>query len=77
MGAILPSLFHLHEGDPTGVGLPLVTAVLAVNSVFGHGSECRLFLTLNGLVGLAETMHHEAVGRIADEIPPFTDGIDG
>ena len=51
--------------------------MLAVNSVFGHGSECRLFLTLNGLVGLAETMHHEAVGRIADEIPPFTDGIDG
>ena len=67
----------MHEGDPAGIVLPLVTAVLAVNSVFGHSSECRLFLTLKGLVGLAETMHHEAVGRIADEIPPFTDGIDG
>ena len=39
MGAILPPLFHLHEGDPTGVGLPLIAAVLAVNPVFRHGSE--------------------------------------
>ena len=77
MGAIMPPLLHLRKGDPTGVGLPLVAAVLAVNSVFRHGSERRLLLTLNGLMGLAKAMHHEAVGRIADQIPPFSDGIDG
>ena len=77
MGAILPPLLHLRKGDPTGVGLPLVAAVLAVNSIFGHGSERRLFLTLNGLMGLAEAMHHEAIGRIADQILAIADGIDG
>ena len=77
LGAILPPLFPLRKGDPTGVGLPLVAAVLAVNSIFGHGSERRLFLTLNGLMGLAEAMHHEAIGRIADQILAIADGIDG
>ena len=77
MGAILPPLLHLRKGDPTGVGLPLVAAVLAVNSIFGHGSERGLFLTLNGLMGLAEAMHHEAIGRIADQILAIADGIDG
>ena len=56
MGAILPPLLHLHEGDPTGVGLPLIAAVLAVNSVFSHGSEGGLFLTLHGLMGLAQAL---------------------
>ena len=77
MGAILPPLLHLRKGDPTGVGLPLVAAVLAVNSIFGHGSERGLFLPLNGLMGLAEAMHHEAIGRIANQILPIADGIDG
>ena len=77
MGAILPPLFHLHKGNPTGVGVPLEAAVLAVNSIFGHGSKCRLFLTFNGLMGLAEAMHHEAIGRIADQILSMADGIDG
>ena len=58
MGAILPPLLHLRKGDPTGIGLPLIAAVLAVNSIFGHGSKRGLFLTLNGLMGLAEAMHH-------------------
>ena len=77
MGAILPPLLHLRKGDPTGIGLPLIAAVLAVNSIFGHGSKRGLFLTLNGLMGLAEAMHHEAIGRIADQILSMADGIDG
>ena len=76
MGAILPPLLHLHERDPTGVGLPLVAAVLAVNSVLGHDLERRLFLTLHGLMGLAEAMDHEAIGRIADQILSVANGVD-
>ena len=77
MGAILPPLFHLRERDPAGIGLPLVATVLAVNSIFRHSSKCGLFLTLNSLMGLAEAMHHEAIRRIADQIFPVTDGVDG
>ena len=74
MGAILPPLLHLHKGNPTGVGLPLIAAVLAVNSVFRHGSERGLFLTLHGLMGLAQAMHHEAIGRIAHQIFAVANG---
>ena len=28
-------------------------------------------------MGLAKAMHHEAIGRIADEVSAFTDGVDG
>ena len=83
MGAILPPLLHLHlhlhlhEGKSTGVGLPLIAAVLAVNPVFSHGSEGGLFLTLHGLMGLAQAMHHEAIGRIAHQIFAFANGVDG
>ena len=77
MGTILPPLFHLHERDPAGVVLPLVATVLAVNSVLSHGSKRRLLLALNGFMGLTQAMHHEAVSRIADQITPFTDGING
>ena len=77
MGAILPPLFHLHEGDPTGVGLPLIAAVVAMNSIFSHDSERGLFLTLHGLMGLAQAMDHEAIGRIAHQVLAVADGVDG
>ena len=76
MGAIPPTLLHLHEGDPTIVGMPLIARVLTVISEFGSGSESGLFLTLHGLMGLAEAMHHEAIGRIANQVLPFSDGVD-
>ena len=50
---------------------------LVCNPVFSHGSERGLFLTLHGLMGLTEPMHHEAIGRIADQISAFADGVDG
>lgn len=48
-----------------------------MNSIFGHGSVQRCFLSLQGVVGLVESLHHHAVSRIADQITAIADRIDG